>query len=230
MGDDFKEAFRDAFSQFWRYVSSLDPQSQAEFADAAGISKGTFSKWINDGVKAEPETQPLLRAMRQAGRDLGTRRSDWLRIFHNCMAPAILWGILFYDRDEEDIFDVSGYRDTARTGLPTDTASWIRTIGSADRHGGRFRYVSLVTDVLGWVLERAAGAPLSALISREIWSRVGAELDANIIVDARGFPVAEGGISATLRDVGRFGQMCLDQGVMILCCDVNVSLLDTCQQ
>ena len=117
-----------------------------------------------------------------------------------------------YDRDEEDIFDVSGYRDTARTGLPADTGSWIRTIGNAERHGGRFRYVSLVTDVLGWVLERAADAPLAALISREIWSRVGAELDANIIVDARGFPVAEGGISATLRDVGRFGQMCLDRG------------------
>ncbi|MBK5098852.1 MAG: serine hydrolase [Gemmatimonadetes bacterium] len=117
-----------------------------------------------------------------------------------------------YDRDEEDIFDVSGYRDHTRTDLPRGTASWIREIGKTHRHGGEFRYVSLVTDVLGWVLERAADAPLPKLISREIWSRIGAERDANIIVDALGFPVAEGGISATLRDVGRFGQMCLDLG------------------
>jgi CubicO group peptidase (beta-lactamase class C family) len=66
--------------------------------------------------------------------------------------------------------------------------------------------------VLGWVLEQAGDAPLTELISREIWSRIGAERDANIIVDALGFPVAEGGISATLRDLGRFGQMCLDRG------------------
>lgn len=117
-----------------------------------------------------------------------------------------------YDRDEEEIFDVSGYRDHTRTDLPGGTASWIGTIGNTHRHGGEFRYVSLVTDVLGWVLEQAGDAPLPELISQEIWSRIGAERDANIIVDALGFPVAEGGISATLRDVGRFGQMCLDRG------------------
>jgi CubicO group peptidase (beta-lactamase class C family) len=117
-----------------------------------------------------------------------------------------------YDRDEEDIFDVSGYRDHTRTDLPRGTASWIRTIRNTHRHGREFRYVSLVTDVLGWVLEQAGDAPLTELISREIWSRIGAERDANIIVDALGFPVSEGGISATLRDLGRFGQICLDRG------------------
>ena len=84
-----------------------------------------------------------------------------------------------YDRDEEDIFDVSGYRDHTRTDLPRGTASWIPTIGNTHRHGREFRYVSLVTDVLGWVLEQAGDAPLTELISREIWSRIGAERDAN---------------------------------------------------
>ena len=117
-----------------------------------------------------------------------------------------------YARDEVDIVDVSGYREHDRTGLPPDTATWIETIGNAHGHGHGFRYVSLVADVLGWVLERAGDAPLPELISREIWSKIGAEEDAVIIVDRSGFPVAEGGISATLRDVGRFGQMCLDDG------------------
>jgi CubicO group peptidase (beta-lactamase class C family) len=117
-----------------------------------------------------------------------------------------------YERDEEDIFDVSAYRDRPRTDLPGDTASWIRAIHNTHRHGGEFRYVSLATDVLGWVLEQAGDAPLAELISQEIWSRIGAERDASIIVDAAGFPVSEGGISATLRDVGRFGQMCLAMG------------------
>ncbi|MBK5098871.1 MAG: serine hydrolase [Gemmatimonadetes bacterium] len=117
-----------------------------------------------------------------------------------------------YERDEEDIFDVSGYREHARPDLPGDTASWIRTIRNTHGHGRDFRYISLVTDVLGRVLERAGNAPLPELISREIWSKIGAEKDADIIVDTSGFPVSEGGISATLRDVGQFGQMCLDRG------------------
>ena len=117
-----------------------------------------------------------------------------------------------YTADEEHILDVSGYRQHDRTDLPRDTATWIREIRNARAHGQRFRYVSLVADVLGWVLERAGGAPLPELISEHIWSKIGAEHDADIIVDGSGLPVAEGGISASLRDLGRFGQMCLDTG------------------
>ena len=43
------------------------------------------------------------------------------------------------------------------------------------------------------------------LFSDRIWSRIGAERDAEVIVDAAGFPVVEGGICTTLRDLARFG-------------------------
>jgi CubicO group peptidase (beta-lactamase class C family) len=119
-----------------------------------------------------------------------------------------------YDEDEFDIFDVSDYRQTDRTDLPPDTASWIRSIAPAGPHGGAFRYVSLASDVLGWVLEHVGGAPLATLITREIWSQLGAERDAEIVVDSSGFAVAEGGICTALRDLGRFGQLCLDGGVI----------------
>jgi hypothetical protein len=117
-----------------------------------------------------------------------------------------------YDDDEVDLFDVSGYRTTDRTDLPADTASWIRSIDNTHRHGGAFRYVSLASDVLGWVLEKVAGEKFSILVSREIWSQIGAERDAEIMIDASGFSIVEGGLCATLRDVGRFGQLCLQNG------------------
>jgi hypothetical protein len=117
-----------------------------------------------------------------------------------------------YERDELDIFDVSDYRTTDRTDLPSDTASWIRSIDNTHRHGGAFRYVSLVSDLLGWVLERVGGDKFSVLLSTEIWSVIGAERDAEIMVDASGFSIVEGGLCATLRDVGRFGQLCLQHG------------------
>jgi CubicO group peptidase (beta-lactamase class C family) len=117
-----------------------------------------------------------------------------------------------YDRDEVDIFDVSGYRTPHRADLPADTVSWIRSIDNAHPHGGGFRYVSLVSDVLGWVLEKIGGNAFSALFSREIWSRIGAEFDAEIVIDRSGFSSVEGGVCATLRDLGRFGQLCLQEG------------------
>jgi len=117
-----------------------------------------------------------------------------------------------YARDEMDLCDVSAYRTHSRRDLPTDTAAWIRSIENSHEHGGAFRYVSLESDVLGWVLERAAGGRFADLFSREIWCAIGAECDAQIMVDAAGFSVVEGGICTTLRDLGRFGQMCLSGG------------------
>ena len=114
-----------------------------------------------------------------------------------------------YDTDEYALLDVSDYRRHARQDIPSDTAAWIRSIGNSCAHGGAFRYVSLVSDVLGWALERAAGGRFAELFAREIWCAIGAERDAEILVDASGFSVVEGGICTTLRDLGRFGQMCL---------------------
>jgi CubicO group peptidase (beta-lactamase class C family) len=117
-----------------------------------------------------------------------------------------------YDVDELTILDVSDYRSHTRRDIPSDTQSWIRSIGNSHEHGGPFRYVSLATNVLGWVLASASGESFARLFSREIWSAIGAESDAEILVDKSGFPVVEGGICTTLRDFARFGQMCLQDG------------------
>ena len=71
----------------------------------------------------------------------------------------------------------------------------------------------MLTDVLGWVLERVGGARLSELIAREVWGPMGAEFDAEITVDGYGNAMADGGVCATLRDLGRFGQLFADGGV-----------------
>jgi CubicO group peptidase (beta-lactamase class C family) len=49
------------------------------------------------------------------------------------------------------------------------------------------------------------GQKLAAVISNLIWSHIGAERDAQMIENKRGFPVAAGGMSMTLRDLARFG-------------------------
>ncbi len=117
-----------------------------------------------------------------------------------------------YEEDEMKICDVSDYRTHSRRDIPPDTASWIGSIENSHEHGGPFRYVSLESDVLGWVLERAGGGRFADLFSREIWSAIGAECDAELLLDSSGFSIVEGGICTTLRDLARFGQMCLQGG------------------
>jgi CubicO group peptidase (beta-lactamase class C family) len=96
-----------------------------------------------------------------------------------------------YDVDEYTILDVSDYRTRDRTGIPADTESWIRTVDATHAHGGPFAYNSLANDVLGWVLERAGGRPYAELFSTSIWSAIGAEHDAEIMLDRSGFPIVE---------------------------------------
>ena len=90
---------------------------------------------------------------------------------------------------------------------------FITRLENSSEHGGSFAYRSILTDLLGWVLERASGLRLPELLSREVWAPMGAEFDADVTVDRHGSALADGGICVALRDLGRFGQMYLQDGV-----------------
>jgi len=107
---------------------------------------------------------------------------------------------------------VAGWRPRTRAGLPPDLYGYMATLENQGPHGGPFVYRSILTDVLGWVMERAGGDSFARLFSHHVWSRLGAEQDAEITVDARGGALEDGGISVTLRDLGRFGLMHLWRG------------------
>ena len=110
------------------------------------------------------------------------------------------------------IDEVSGYRALRTLGAPPDLYSWILALDNDRVHGSAFKYRSILTDVLAWVAAEATGTRFADLFADRIWSRIGAERDAEIIVDASGFPAAEGGICTTLRDFARFGLMHLQRG------------------
>ncbi len=79
-------------------------------------------------------------------------------------------------------------------------------------HGQIFRYVSANVDLMGWVLERATNSDFAALVSRELWSKLGAERDAYLLLDPHQAAYSDCGFNATLRDLGRFAQMMLQEG------------------
>src|SRR6202043_739029 len=120
-----------------------------------------------------------------------------------------------YDNPEADVRTYErvylGRPDDGRP-RPADPPGYFATLSNDGPHGGPFRYRSILTDVLAWVIERAAGARLHQLIARELWQPMGAQFDAEITADPRGNPMADGGICAALRDLARFGQLFLQRG------------------
>jgi hypothetical protein len=104
------------------------------------------------------------------------------------------------------------WRPRTRPELPTDITAYYPTLANQGPHGGPFDYRSILTDMLAWVMERAAGARLADLISDHLWRPMGAEFDAEITVDAHGNAMADGGVCTTLRDLARFGQLLANDG------------------
>jgi len=89
---------------------------------------------------------------------------------------------------------------------------YLPTLGAERPHGGHFLYRSSETDVLGWVCERASGSLMAELIAELVWAPMGAANDAEIMSDRTGTAIHDGGLSATARDLLRFGQLLLDGG------------------
>ncbi len=97
---------------------------------------------------------------------------------------------------------------------PTGIQAMVGTLkGLHDEpRGTAFRYRSPATDVAAWLAARAAGQSLTAWLQERLWSRLGMEFDADVMLDPVGTEVAFAGMSASLRDLGRIGQMLLQRG------------------
>jgi len=102
----------------------------------------------------------------------------------------------------------------AEPGDPAGGYPYLTTLGQAGPHGGEFTYRSADTDMLGWVCERAGGTRMADLISALIWRPMGAERAGEITCDPLGSAVHDGGVSATARDLARFGRMLIDDGMV----------------
>ncbi len=91
--------------------------------------------------------------------------------------------------------------------VPGSATDYMRSLRGDRCHGGGFRYQSILTDMLGWVLERVTGCSISELISNLVWRPIGAEVNATMTIDRYGNALADGGICASMRDLARFGEL-----------------------
>ncbi|WP_021027401.1 serine hydrolase [Comamonas sp. B-9] len=95
---------------------------------------------------------------------------------------------------------------------PRSYYEFLQTVQPQGMHGEAFGYRTANTDALGWIIARVSGQSVAQLLSSRIWSRLGAEQDAYMSIDATGTPFAGGGLNTGLRDLARFGEMVRNNG------------------
>lgn len=96
--------------------------------------------------------------------------------------------------------------------VPGTLLGFLASLRADREHGGRFDYKSCETDALGFVLEGATGIHAADLMSQRLWQPMGAQFDANVGIDAVGSGMFDGGVSASLRDLARFGMLFIRDG------------------
>jgi CubicO group peptidase (beta-lactamase class C family) len=102
-------------------------------------------------------------------------------------------------------------RDPGYAG-PGNLYDYLLTLRKSGDHGAEFAYKTVNTEVLCWIMKRVTGVPLAEMLSERIWSRIGCEEDGYLAVDSIGVAMGGGGLSSSLRDLCRFGELMRCEG------------------
>ena len=76
-----------------------------------------------------------------------------------------------------------------------------------------YHYRSVLTNVIAMIIEKATNKRVQDLLEKHLWQKLKTEQDAVIVVDKTGLPFVGAGMNACTRDLARFGQMILNDGL-----------------
>ena len=96
---------------------------------------------------------------------------------------------------------------TSEAEPPKSIYTFLATVVGNGQHGDAFTYRTPNTDVVGWLIARTTGESPAVVLSKRLWSRIGAEDDAYLVVDEDGTPQVGLSLNARLRDIARLGEV-----------------------
>ena len=125
------------------------------------------------------------------------------------MSSGVRWNEAYTDRESER----RKLLEQQLTLQPGGVLRFMSDLSRVGSPGSAWNYNTGESYVLGAVIESATRKSLTAYLSEKIWSRAGMEQDATWWLESPdGMGIGGGGMTATLRDYGRFGQFVVDGG------------------
>lgn len=194
-----------------RYVGALKPQIQHTcFSVTKSYVATLAATLVHEGELDDAQTMVhVLPEMAGTAYDDATLREVL------DMQVGVAYSELYADPKAQfwDYARAGGFR--ARTpdyDGPSCLHEFLVTLRKEGEHGNAFAYKSVNPEVLCWAMQRATGLPLAELLSQRLWSQLGCEQDGYFTVDSVGVAMGGGGLSATLRDLARFGELMRCEG------------------
>ena len=123
--------------------------------------------------------------------------------------------------DFDDTYEFTSLKDLkminamARLNYGHNILKQIKGLKFRCEPGTQRRYESMTSAILGVVIERATGRRFADYLSDKVWKPLGMESPALINIDSRKHDVAHnfGGITTTLKDLAKIGQLYLNNGM-----------------
>ncbi len=112
----------------------------------------------------------------------------------------------------KDIDEAAGWLPGSPTSAPGFRAYLTGLRQPHGVNGEHFLYLDASAIIAGLAMDRATGEELSTLLTEHLWSKLGTEQDAYLLLDRQQQAFASAGFNATLRDLARFGQMMAQGG------------------
>ncbi|WP_213994660.1 serine hydrolase [Arsukibacterium sp.] len=127
------------------------------------------------------------------------------------MSSGVAWNETYTDPGS----DRRRMLDAQISGKPGAVLELMASLPRAAEPGSVWNYSTGETQLAGALVGAATGKPVAEYLSEKIWVPLGMESDANWwLQSADGLEVGGSGLSATLRDYGRFGLFMLNEGVI----------------
>ena len=127
------------------------------------------------------------------------------------MASGVAWNEAYDPGGNSDVVRLGAALAARRDGAVLEL---MRTRARAVPQGTRFNYSTGETCVLGAIVSAAVKRNLADYYSETVWGPAGMEADGYWQLESEGGMALAGmGVSARLRDYGRFGQFVLEDGV-----------------
>ena len=191
-----------------RHASGHTPETRwISFSMAKSITSTLVGVALHEGLIEsldDPVVQTVPR-LRGSAYD-GVRIRDVLQ-----MSTGVGWVETYLD-PESDRRKLMALQVQERPGVVLDYLAQLPRVAEP---GTLFNYNTAETFLLGAILAGAIRRPLSDYLSEKIWQPCGMESDAYWQLEsAGGQEFAGSGLSATLRDYGRFGLFVLADGVV----------------
>lgn len=192
-----------------RYGMGNTPESRwTSFSTAKSMTATLAGAALHDGAIAsldDPAERYLPELKSSAYEGVSVR--NILR-----MSSGVTWK---EDYDPNGVSEVARFGAVLATSRPGGVLHLMRSLPRVAPQGSRFNYSTGETCLLGAIVASAVKRPLADYYGEKIWGPAGMEADGYWQLESReGLELAGLGVSARLRDFGRFGQFVLEDGVV----------------